>query len=233
MQRGASIQINTHTFCNDFRQRGKRALIVSGGYPPHEPMEKAEIFADLLRQEHFDVEISTTWDVFNEKEKIKQLDLIVPNFTMGTITPEQMDTFLEAVNNGTGVAGMHGGMGDAFRTELRYQLMVGGHFVAHPEYHINVQIVNKEHPITKGLNNFEVKDEHYYMLLDPAIEVLATSYYEPYPPEVTKAVYMPIVWIKKYGKGRVFYSSLGHSTETLLQPEILTLMRRGMVWATR
>jgi type 1 glutamine amidotransferase len=211
----------------------RKALIITGGYPPHQPMEVSKILADLLRQENFEVEISDTWEVFNDKEKVMQLDLIVPNWTMGTITPQELDNFLEAVNNGTGVAGMHGGMGDTFRTELRYQLMVGGHFVAHPGNRFKVQIINKVHPITHGIKDFEVTDEHYYMLIDPAIEVLATSYYEPYPPEVTKPVYMPIVWTKKYGKGRVFYSSIGHSPQILLMPEVLKLMRRGMVWAAK
>lgn len=218
---------------NSFRKRDRKALIVAGGYPPHKPMEIAEILADLLRQEHFQVEISDTWEVFNNREKIMQLDLIVPNYTMGTITTQQLDNFLDAVNNGTGVAGLHGGMGDTFRTELRYQLMVGGHFLDHPEYRIKVHITNKNHPITQGIPDFEVNDEHYYMLIDPAIEVLATSYYETYPPEVSKPVYMPVMWIKKYGKGRVFYNSIGHSPEIVIRPEILTIMRRGMVWAAR
>ncbi|WP_100408037.1 ThuA domain-containing protein [Bacillus solitudinis] len=215
------------------QQRSRKAIIVAGGWEPHKPMEIAEILARLLKQENFEVEIVNTWEVFNDRAKVMQMDLIVPNWTEGTITPQQLDNFLDAVNNGTGVAGMHGGMGYTFPTELRYQFMVGGVFVTHPGTRFKVEITNKAHPITRGLSDFEVIDEHYYMLLDPAIEVLATSYYESYPPEVSKPVYMPIVWTKKYGKGRVFYNSIGHSPEILLMPEVLTLMRRGMAWAAR
>jgi len=228
-----SININTHTFRNDLRTDRKKALLISGGYEPHKPKEKAEILASILVSEGFDVEMTDSWDVFDDKEKIMQLDLIVPNYTMGTITSQQLDNFLEAVANGTGVAGMHGGMGDALRAEVRYQLMVGGQFMTHPEYRYKVQILKKDHPITTGINDFELQDEHYYMLIDPGIDVLATSYYEPSPPEITTPAYMPIIWTKKYGKGRVFYSSIGHSPETLRKPEVLTLMRRGMVWAAR
>jgi type 1 glutamine amidotransferase len=233
MQKEITVQIKAHTLNNEFRRHSRKALILVGGYPPHKPFEISKILADLIRQENFIVEVSETWEVFNDKEKVMTFDLIVPNWTMGEITPQQLENFLGAVNNGTGVAGMHGGMGDALRNELLYQLMVGGHFVAHPGNKFNVQIINKTHPITQGISNFVVKDEHYYMLIDPAIDILATSYYEPYPPEVTKPVYMPVVWTKKYGKGRVFYNSIGHSPEVLLMPEVLTIMKRGMVWAAR
>lgn len=233
MDRTVRVRIHTHTRSNGFRQRTKKALIVSGGYAPHQPKEIAEILADLLRQDNFDVEISETWDVFNDKAKVMQMDLIVPNWTEGTVTPQQLDNLLETISNGTGLAGLHGGMGYTFPCESRYQLMVGGNFAAHPGYRFKVLIKDKENPITRGISDFEVATEHYYMLIDPAIEVLATSYYETYPPEVWRPVFMPVVWTKKYGKGRVFYNALGHSTDIVMIPEVLTMMRRGMAWAAR
>ena len=165
MDRTVRVRIHTHTRSNGFRQRTKKALIVSGGYAPHQPKEIAEILADLLRQDNFDVEISETWDVFNDKAKVMQMDLIVPNWTEGTVTPQQLDNLLETISNGTGLAGLHGGMGYTFPCESRYQLMVGGNFAAHPGYRFKVLIKDKENPITRGISDFEVATEHYYMRL--------------------------------------------------------------------
>lgn len=67
----------------------RNALIVWGGWLGHEPEQVSDIFAGLLRQEGFQVEIDTTLDAFLDEEKLKSLHLILPVWTMGTITPEQ------------------------------------------------------------------------------------------------------------------------------------------------
>jgi len=215
----------------------KKALIIQGGYQPHRPKEVAEILARLLLQENFEVEISDTLDSLLDREKLMLTDLIVPNWTLGAITKEQRASFLKAVSNGTGVAGMHGGMGDAFRCEIEYQLMVGGQFVAHPggaNITYPVFICDRDHPIMAGIRDFVVTSEQYYMLVDPANEVLATTFFNRvHPPEVWRKVVMPVVWTKKYGNGRIFYNSLGHSLDVVTKPEVLTMMKRGMVWAAR
>ncbi|HTG68560.1 MAG TPA: ThuA domain-containing protein [Candidatus Udaeobacter sp.] len=231
------INIRSRPSRNDFG-KPKKALILQGGYPPHKPKEIAEILAGLLRQANFEVEISDTLDILLDQEKLRQTDLIVPDWTAGTITKEQLASLLDAVSNGgTGLAGMHGGMGDAFRCEIEYQLMVGGQFVAHPGgagITYEVRVCNRNHPIMAGIQNFSVTSEQYYMLVDPANEVLATSCFnQARPPEVWREVVMPVVWTKKYGKGRVFYNSLGHSLDVVTKPEVLTMMQRGMVWAAR
>lgn len=215
----------------------KRAPILQGGWPGHRPEEVSKILAALLREEGFEVEISETLDVLLDRKTMQKTDLIIPNWTLGTIDEAQLDSLLQAVENGTGVAGMHGGMGDAFRCEIRYQLMTGGQFVAHPgDEHVTytVHFTERDHPVTRGMRDFTVTTEQYYMLVDPANEVLAVSRFsEKFPPVVWREVVMPVVWTKKYGKGRVFYSSLGHSMDILKRPEVLTLMKRGMVWAAR
>ncbi len=216
----------------------KRALIVWGGWEGHQPKEVAEILAGVLREEHFDVEISNTLDSYKDKEKLSQTDLIVPIWTMGTIEKEQLDPLLAAVQNGTGIAGCHGGMGDSFRNEVEYQFMVGGQWVAHPGndgVRYTVNIVDKENPLVAGIEDFEVVSEQYYMHIDPAIKVLATTRFPtaegPHSPN--GPVDMPVVWTKYYGKGKVYYNSLGHQANIVSMPQVLELMRRGMLWAAR
>ncbi len=204
----------------------KKALIIQGGWQGHEPVQVSDILAGALRENGVEVEIADTLDVLKERD-LKALDLIIMQWTMGKIERDQLAPLLEAVESGVGIAGLHGGMGDAFRDATPYQFMVGGQWVAHPgndgiDY--DVFIVDKGHWITQGVSGFHAKSEHYYMHVDPAIHVLAATPFDD--------VAMPVAWTKMWGKGRVFYSSMGHLASVFDQdPNILKLMTRGMLWA--
>ncbi len=203
----------------------KRALIVQGGWEGHQPAEVADVLATQLRQRSFDAEISDTLDAFRDGERLKRLDLLVPVWTMGTIAQEQLEPLLAAVQSGVGIGGVHG-MADAFRNEPEYQLMVGGQWVAHPggdgvEY--QVCITDVESPITAGLSDFTIASEQYYLHVDPAITVLATTNFGD--------TRMPVVWTKRYGAGRVFYCSLGHQADIVSMPPVLEIVTRGLIWA--
>ncbi|GIP33863.1 ThuA domain-containing protein [Paenibacillus sp. J2TS4] len=206
----------------------KQALIVQGGWEGHQPAEVAELLAQQLREESFQVEVSDTLDSFLDAEKLACQDLIVPVWTMGQISKEQLKPLLEAVKSGTGIAGCHGGMGDSFRNETQYQYMVGGQWVAHPGgdgVHYDVFIKESKHPIMAGIEDFQVCSEQYYMHIDPAIHVLATTRFGD--------VEMPVAWTKTYGEGSVFYCSLGHQADIVAMPPVLRMMRQGMIWAAR
>ena len=117
--------------------------------------------------------------------------------------------------------------------------MTGGQWVAHPggdgvPYRVNVR--RGSSPITEGIEDFDVKSEQYYMHVDPANEVLATTRFPviPGPHDVNKPVDMPVAWTRLWGKGRVFYSSLGHHDDVFdNSPSAAVLMERGMLWAAR
>ena len=206
----------------------KSALIVYGGWEGHQPKEVAHLLHDNLVKQGFAVELSNTLDAFLDGEKLKRLNLIVPVVTMSTITRDQLGPLLEAVRSGVGIAGCHGGMCDAFRNETEYQFMTGGQWVAHPGNDGRHYVVNiaDQNPITQDLQDFEVWSEKYYMHVDPAIRVLATTRFEDYGDTL-----MPVTWTKLYGKGRVFYCSLGHQANIVEMPPVMTMMSRGMRWA--
>jgi len=212
----------------------KRALIVWGGWEGHEPKQCAEIFAPWLQSQGYEVIVSHTLDTYTDKDLMHSLNLIVPIWTMGTITPEQEAGLLDAVRSGVGIAGWHGGMGDSFRNNTEYQFMVGGQWVAHPgniiEYEVN--IIKPEDPIVAGLSDFKMRSEQYYMHVDPSNEVLATTTFSGEYCEWIAGTVMPVVWKRRYGKGRVFYSSLGHVAKDFEVPEALEIMKRGMLWAS-
>jgi len=212
-----------------------KALITWGGWDGHEPEQTAKIFRDVLENEGFEVEVHPSMESYADAGKMKSIDLIVPVCTCGQITVEQEKGLLDAVKSGVGIAGWHGGMGDAFRNNTGYQYMVGGQWVAHPgnilEY--TVKIVRKSDPIVKGLKDFKMKSEQYYMHTDPANEVLATTTFSGVDDPWIKGVVMPAVWKKYFGAGRVFYSSLGHVAKDFEVPEAKEIVRRGMLWAAR
>jgi type 1 glutamine amidotransferase len=214
----------------------RKALIVWGGWLGHEPEQVAQVFKRTLKNEGFSVEVSDTLEAFEDAEKLRALHLIVPIWTMGEISREQCAAVSEAVANGTGIAGCHGGMCDAFRTDVQWQFITGGNWVSHPggdgvEYVVHIR--QSSSPIVEGIQDFGVKSEQYYLHVDPAVEVLATTRF----PTVTwyhsanGAVDVPVVWTKRWGVGRVFYNSLGHHADIFDIPEALELMRRGFLWA--
>ncbi|MGH7179158.1 MAG: ThuA domain-containing protein [Tepidisphaeraceae bacterium] len=216
----------------------RRALIVWGGWDGHQPREVARIFSRVLREEGFEVEASDTLETFTDASKLAGLNLIVPIWTMGKITDEQASPVFEAVRGGVGLAGCHGGMCDAFRENTEWQFMTGGQWVAHPgndgtRYRVN--ICNREHPITREIDDFDVISEQYYMHVDPALKVLATTHFPVAdgPHVANGPINMPVIWTKFYGGGRVFFSSLGHQAGIVESEPHLTMMRRGFCWAAK
>ncbi|XID92721.1 ThuA domain-containing protein [Paenibacillaceae bacterium WGS1546] len=213
----------------------KKALIVWGGWSGHQPEEVAEIFRGQLTEEGFEVEVSDTLEAFADGEKLKGLDLIVPVWTMGRIEQEWVNNVSAAVQSGVGLAGCHGGMCDAFRENTDWQFMTGGQWIAHPgndgtEYKVEIKAGSS--PLVDGIEDFTVSTEQYYLHVDPANEVLATTRFPtvPGPHSPNKAVDMPVVWTKRWGHGRVYYNSLGHQANIMEIPVVKELMRRGFNW---
>jgi type 1 glutamine amidotransferase len=213
----------------------KQALMVWGGWDGHEPKQCVDIFAPFLREQGYDVEIYDNLDVYLQTEKMMALDLVVPVWTMGTITQEQEKGLLEAIKRGVGIAGWHGGMADSFRNNTEYQFMVGGQWVAHPggviDYDVN--ILDHDDPVTAGLSDFHMQSEQYYMHVDPSNKVLATTTFNGEHAPWIDGTVMPVVWKRMWGAGRVFYASLGHVAKDFDVPEARTIVQRGMLWASR
>ena len=214
----------------------KRALIFFGGWEGHQPRECAEFFSARLAERGFLPELRDSLSCLEDPAFLAGFDLIVPMWTMGTITDLQGGNLVGAVRSGTGLGGFHGGMGDSFRGSIGYQWMVGGQFVAHPDdrKHYVVNIAAGSDPIVAGLADFPVHSEQYYMLVDPLNEVLATTVFHSRSAPWIDGVVVPVAWKKRHGSGRVFYSALGHEVREFLEvPEQLELTLRGMEWAAR
>ena len=218
---------------NDNGLKGKKVLYVYGGWSGHEPKQSVDVFVPWLRAEGAEVTVSDNLDSYLDEELMESVDLIIQNWTLGNITNQQEKGLLKAIRNGAGLAGWHGGIGDSFRNNTEYQFMVGGQWVSHPGGVIDysVQITDKNDPVTKGLNDFRMHSEQYYMHIDPNVKVLATTEFtSEYSSWIDECV-IPVVWKKYYGNGRVFYSSLGHVMTDFDVPEAFEIMKRGICWA--
>lgn len=215
----------------------KNALIVYGGWDGHEPELIANRFKEMLEKEGLNVTLSDTLESFSDLNFLKNLHLIVPIWTGGKLADDLCTNVSKAIASGVGMAGNHGGMCDAFRDNTEWQFITGGNWISHPggiiEYKVDI-VKNSSSPIVEGIEDFQVFSEQYYLHVDPAIEVLATTRFPlaTYYHSSNKPTDMPVVWTKKWGHGRVFYNSLGH-TDAVFEdaPASQELMRRGMLWA--
>lgn len=215
----------------------KKALIFWGGWKGHEPEQVSLRFQGLLEKNEFTVDRCEGLDCLADKNTLLDYDLIVPCFTMGELPREYEKNVSYAVSRGVGMAGCHGGMCDSFRNSTEWQFMTGGQWVSHPggdgvSYTVNV--CKGSSPIVEGLEDFEVTSEHYYLHVDPSVEVLATTRFPlvNFYHAANKPVAMPVAWTKYWGHGRIFYCSLGHHDDVFdTSPSANVLMERGMLWA--
>lgn len=219
------------------RTNKKSALVVYGGWTGHEPEQCKDRLVPWLKKKGYRVVVSDSMDIYTNKRRMANFSVVIPIWTMGEITGEQSKGLQEAVKNGVGLAGWHGGMCDAFRNDVDYQFMTGGQWVAHPGGIMPYTVENLSHddPITRGLKPFKMNSEQYYMHTDPGNKVLATTTFAgkrggtPW----IKGTVMPQVWTRMWGKGRVFYTALGHVNADFDVPEVFEIVKRGIQWASR
>ncbi|MGW5136281.1 ThuA domain-containing protein [Streptomyces sp. NPDC004135] len=228
----------------------KRALVVRGGWEGHEPVKATELFLPFLRDNGYAVRVEESTDVYADTAEMARTDLVVQCVTMSQITPEEVAGLSSAVVAGTGFTGWHGGIADSFRASAEYLHLVGGQFATHPgrepcerrgeaadnflPHTIAVTEAGRTHPVTAGVEDFELHTEQYWVLHDDLVDVLATTTHpvrswEPWHRPVTS----PAVWTRHWGAGRIVVTTPGHSLDVLEHPQVRTIIERGMLWATR
>jgi type 1 glutamine amidotransferase len=129
-------------------------------------------------------------------------------------------------------------MAASFRSSLQFSLIAGASFLEHPggegvPVPYTIEIVDRDHPVTTGVDDFEIASEQYYMHVDPSVHVLATTTFtgEHFP--WLDGVVMPAAYVHRWGEGRVFYASPGHVPDELRIRAAERLIRQGLQWAAR
>jgi type 1 glutamine amidotransferase len=228
----------------------KNALMVRGGWDGHQPIEATDLFVPFLEAHNYSVRIEGSAEVYADANYMKGVDLIVQCNTMATIERDALAGLRAAIEAGTGMAGWHGGIADSYRNSSDYLHLIGGQFACHPGKHpaerVGAQSDNyvphritmlpaaADHPITRGIQDFELVTEQYWVLSDNYIEPLATTTqavreWDPW----TRPVVSPAIWTRQWGKGRIFVCTPGHRVEILKDPNVRTIIERGMLWASR
>jgi type 1 glutamine amidotransferase len=229
----------------------RRALIVRGGWDGHEPVAATDLFIPYLREQGFTVEVADSPAPYADAELMARTDLVLQCMTMSSIEREEVAGLVAAVAAGTGLAGWHGGIVDSYRASADYLQLVGGQFAAHAArtapgertgeqsdnyvpHRITLTAAAAGHPITEGLADFDLETEQYWVLTDDYNDVLATTTtavrpWEPWSRPVTA----PAVWTRRWGQGRVFVATPGHKTDILQDPNVRTIVERGLLWAAR
>jgi type 1 glutamine amidotransferase len=228
----------------------RRALLVRGGWDGHQPVEASEFFLPFLESNGFAVRVEESTAVYADADELARTDLIVQVNTMSTIEDAEFKGLRTAVENGTGMAGWHGGIVDSYRNNSDYLHLMGAQFASHPgkdpaerrgeqadnyvPYTVKMTDAAGSHPITEGIGDFELVSEQYWVLHDDYLDVLATTTQavRPWDPW-TRPVTSPAIWTRQWGKGRIFVSTPGHRVDILKHPSVRTIIERGMLWAAR
>jgi len=228
----------------------KQALVVRGGWDGHQPVEATELFIPFLEENGFEVRVEGSTAVYADEEYLRTVDLIVQANTMTSIEGPEFLGLRSAIENGTGLAGWHGGIADSYRNNSDYLQLIGGQFAAHPGRHpdersgeqsdnyvphfIEMTAAAADHPITQGITDFELITEQYWVLHDDYNDVLATTTQavRPWDPW-TRPVTSPAIWTRQWGSGRIFVSTPGHRVEILQDTNVKTIIERGLLWASR
>lgn len=230
----------------------RTALVVRGGWEGHVPVAATGLFVPFLEKQGFEVHLADGPAVYADAAFMSGVDLIVQCHTMGTIEPAEVDGLRAAIHAGTGMAGWHGGIADSFRASSHYLHLIGGQFACHPgkdlaewsdgdaedhnfvPYTVNMLPEAADHPITKGIGDFDLVTEQYWVLTDDYIDVLATTTqkvrpWDPWHREVTS----PAIWTRRWASGKIFVATPGHSLDVLEHDSVRTIIERGMSWASR
>ena len=229
----------------------KNALIMRGGWDGHQPVEATDSFIPFLTANGYQVRVEETTAVYADAEYMATVDVVVQTNTMNKIDNEELRGLRTAIENGTGMAGWHGGIADSYRNSSDYLQLIGGQFATHPtkapkdelpgdgtdcfvRHTVNIVPEKAEHPIVAGIGDFELTTEQYWVLSDDYNDVLATTTiavtdYHPWHRPIT----CPAVWTRRWGRGRVFVATPGHDTGVLADANVRTIIERGILWAGR
>jgi len=226
------------------------ALVVRGGWDGHHPVEATELFIPFLFAQGYTVRIEESPEIYADAAVMAGVDLVVQSVTMSEASEDAVAGLRAAVASGTGLAGWHGGIADSFRASSDYLQLVGGQFATHPSkrpelvigdesdnylpYVVEITELGRSHEILRGIDDFALETEQYWVLHDSLIDVLATTTHpvQPYHPW-HRPIVSPAIWTRDWGNGRIFVATPGHSVQVLQDPTVRTIIERGMLWATR
>jgi type 1 glutamine amidotransferase len=169
----------------------------------------------------------------------KEYDVIAMYDMCPGIKPEQQEAFAALLKKGIGVVSMHHNLG-AHQKWDEFRKIIGGKFCTAEntidgakvkqatwdhDQDVNVTVVDKEHPITKGIEDFQIHDETYGgCWISPKVKVLLKTDHPKNKPG-------QIAWVTKYGNSPVAHIMLGHDSQAWKNPNYPKLLLQAIQWA--
>src|SRR5688572_336246 len=192
---------------------------------------KAAIAEFLWELPWLQIDISGDWSVLND-DRLKRYDVVIQysGDRRHECTAEQLASLTRFIETGGGYVPLHFTSANANESFLR---LVGASFINHPPFGpFTVRVSDPNHAVTQGLGSFDLEDECYRSnVFDPAaIHVVMSSHH---PDPEAKIDGEPSAWTREIGRGRLFYSALGHDERVWPLPAVRDVVTRGIRWAAR
>ena len=200
--------------------RKMEVLFLGHNSEHHNAIEYAPHLASAVAQRGINISYTSDPKCLNP-QNLELYDAIILYANHDEIKSSHEKALMNYVKNGGGFIPIHSAS-YCFRNSDKFVNLVGGQFESHDTATFSLEIIKPEHQITQGLEPFETWDETYVHTKHSNKEVLMER--------VEGDQREPYTWIKKHGKGRVFYTALGHDLRTWSQSGFHELIYRGILW---
>jgi hypothetical protein len=188
----------------------------------HQPAARFRQLQPVLAERGIEMKYTDRLGDLNPRT-LAEYDGLVVYANHTTMSAEQESALVEFVEGGKGFVPLHCASA-CFGSSAKYVSLVGGRFSKHGFGKFRAKIIDAQHPAMTELRGFEVTDEDYTHS-DIAADVQALIVRDE------AGGYEPSCWTRRQGKGRVFYTALGHDEKTFGQPEFHKLVENGIRWA--
>ncbi len=203
-------------------EQPRLAVLLLGDTGHHRPAEFAKVLTPALAKEGIRVTFTTRVADLTPANLAKY-DAVAIFRDSGDLPPREEAALVDFVEGGKGLVAIHCAS-HCFRNSEKYTALVGGRFQRHGTGIFQAHIIDAQHPATAGVKSFASWDETYvHNELAADIRVLMVR--------EEQGGYEPYTWVREQGKGRVYYTALGHNERTWKVPAFQTLLAQGIRWA--
>ncbi len=216
--------------------RQKRVYVVSEarGFVHDSIPDAVRFFGELGRRSpRYEVIHLRTGAAALTPRRLRSADAIVFANTSGELPLPDREAFLRFVRQGGGFVGTHSAS-DTFHAWPQYAAMLGGEFQRHPPVSERGRLVVEapRHPTMRRLPRaFRILEEFYEFVSPPRRRARVLVSLDPASISNEMGADHPLVWARRYGRGRVFYDALGHFKATWSDPVHRRLLADGLDWA--
>jgi putative membrane-bound dehydrogenase-like protein len=200
----------------------KLSVLLLGDHGHHRPAELAKVLKPAFAEAGIDLTYTDDVETLTA-DNLAKYDALAIFRDSGDLPPKPEAALLDYVEGGKGLVAIHCAS-HCFRNSDRYTALVGGRFLRHDTGVFRARIIDAQHPALQGVSSFESWDETYvHNQLADDIRVLMVR--------EDAGGYEPYTWVRQQGKGRVFYTALGHDERTWNKEGFHKLLEQGLRWA--